>query len=313
MDEGRVPGQAQESRRDRLKQLRAFCEAVRAGSLSGAARAMDASQAVVSGHVRALEEELGAALFRREGGGLAPTRIGERLHHIARPLVEGLERLPELFEEHHTGVTGEALRIGAGEVSGGSVLPALVRRFQARWPRTRIEVRSGTGAERMNWLRGFELDLVVGAVGPVPGDIAFHPLVKAEPVVVTPKGHPLSRRKSVAIGALGGHRLIAQPAGRYVRTVQDVVLGLHGVRPRVVLEVEEWGSMLNHVAAGVGVAIVPDVCVSAGEPVGRVPIEHRFRLRTYGVAMRSDSLVSLAARRFVECALEDPQAPDGPG
>ena len=310
MDERRIGYEAPESRRDRLKQLRAFCEAVRAGSLSGAARAMDVSQAVVSGHVRTLEEELGAALFRRVGSGLAPTRIGGHLHHIARSLVEGLDRLPDLFEEHHTGVAAEALRIGAGEVSGGAVLPALVRRFHARWPRTRIEVRSGTGAERLSWLRGFELDLVVAAVGPVPGDIAFHPLVHADLALVTPKGHPLSRHGRVAIEALAGHRFIAQPAGRYVRHVQDAALALHGVHPRVVLEVEEWGSMLNHVAAGVGVAIVPSVCVSAHEPVCRVAIEHRFRLRTYGMALRRDGLVSLAARRFVALAVANAQAPD---
>ena len=303
MDEGRIRDGPPESRRDRLKQLRAFCEAARAGSLSGAARAMDASQAVVSGHVRTLEEELGAVLFRRAGTGLAPTRIGGHLYHIARPLVAGLERLPELFEEHRTGAGAEALRIGAGEVSGGSLLPGLVRRFQARWPRTRIEVRSGTGAERLVWLRGFELDLVIAAVAPVPGDIAFHPLAHADAVVVTPRGHPLGRRKRVAIEALGEHRLVAQPAGRHVRRVQDVVFGLYGVRPRVVLEVEEWGSMLNHVAAGVGVAIVPSVCVSAHEPVCAVALEHRFRLRTYGVAMRRDGLVSLTARRFVELAV----------
>ena len=313
MGEHPVGDGAPASRRDRLKQLRAFCEAVRRGSLSGAARAMEASQAVVSGHVRALEEELGAALFRREGSGIAPTRIGAHLHHVALPLVAGLERLPELFEERHTGVAAEALRIGAGEVSGGSVLPALVRRFQARWPRTRVEVRSGTGAQRLSWLRGFELDLVLGALGPVPGDIAFHALVHADAVLVTPKGHALGERGRVAIEALGGERLIAQPAGRHVRHIQDAAFALHGVRPRVVLEVEEWGSMLNHVAAGVGVAIVPDVCVGAHEPVCAVAIAHRFRLRTYGVAMRSDSLVSLAARRFVECAVEDPHAPDGPG
>ena len=306
MDDEHVPGSgAPESRRDRLKQLRAFCEAVRAGSLSGAARELDASQAVVSGHVRALEEELGAALFRRAGAGLAPTRVGGHLYHIARPLVEGLERLPELFEEHHTGVVAETLRIGAGEVSGGSMLPALVRRFQARWPRTRIEVRTGTGAERLEWLRGFELDLVVAAVHPVPGDIAFHPLVHTDAVLVTPKGHPLSRHESVAIEALSGHRLIAQPAGRHVRLIQDILFGLYEIRPHVVLEVEEWGSMLNHVAAGVGVAIVPNVCVSAHEPVCRVAIEHRYRFRTYGVATRRDGLVSLGARRFVELAVAD--------
>ena len=303
MDESRIGREPPESRRDRLKQLRAFCEAVRAGSLSGAARALDASQAVVSGHVRTLETELGAALFRRAGSGIAPTRIGVHLHRIARPLVEGLERLPDLFEEYHTGVAAEVLRIGAGQISGGYVLPEFVRRFQARFPRTRIEVHTGTGAERMNWLRGFELDLVVGAIHPVPGDIAFHPLVHADMVVVTPQGYPLGRYERVAIETLGDHRLVAQPAGHQVRTILDVSLALHGVRPHVVLEVEEWGSTLNHVAAGVGIALVPDVCVSADEPVCRVAIEPGFRLRTYGVAMRRDGLVSLGARRFVECAL----------
>ena len=305
MAEGRDSGGPPESRRDRLRQLRAFCETVRAGSLSGAARAMDASQAVVSGHVHALEEALGAALFRRTGRGLAPTRIGGHLHRIALPLVEGLARLPAGFGEDHTGVAAEALRIGAGEVSGGAVLPALVRRFQARWPRTRVEVRTGTGAERLECLRGFELDLVVAAIDPVPGDIAFHPLVHSDLVVVTPKGHPLASHERVAMEALGDHRFIALPVGRHGRRLLDVALALHGVRPRVVLEVEDWGSMLSHVAAGVGVAIVPDVCVRSHEPVCRMAIEHRLRLRTYGIAMRRDSLASLAARRFVTLALED--------
>lgn len=305
MDERPTVHGPAESRRDRLKQLRAFCEAARAGSLSGAARAMDASQAVVSGHVRALEEELGATLFLRAGSGLAPTRIGERLYHIALPLVEGLERLPELFEEHHTGAAAEVLRIGAGQISGGYVLPALVRRFQARWPRIRIEVRTGTGAERIKWLRGFELDLVVAAIHPVPGDIAFHPLAHADLVVVTPKGHPLSRCESVAIRALEGHRLIAQPAGHRARHIQDMALALHGVHPRVVLEIGEWGAMLNHVAAGVGIAIVPSLCVPPQEPVCRVALEQGAHSRTYGVVWRGDSLVSLGARRFIDSVLAE--------
>ena len=305
MDERTIVHGPGESRRDRLKQLRAFCETVHAGGLSGAARAMDASQAVVSGHVRALEEELGAPLFRRAGAGLVPTRIGGRLHRIALPLVEGLERLPELFEEHHTGVGAETLRIGAGQISGGYVLPALVRRFQARWPRTRIEVRTGSGAERMRWLRDFELDVMVAAIHPVPGDIAFHPLVRAEFVVVTPKGHPLGRCANVAIEALEGHRLIAQPTGRHARHFQDTAFTLHGVDPPVVLEVEEWGSMLNYVAAGVGIAIVPSLCVSPQEPVCRVALERGAHFRTYGVALRGDSLVSLGAQRFVECVLAE--------
>ena len=298
------------TRRDRFKQLRAFCEAVRVGSISGAARTLESSQPVVSKQVQTLEQELGVALFRRSGARIAPTRAGTNLRRIALPLVEGLARLPERFEEHHHGVDFDVLRIGAGEVSGGYVLPAMVSRFRARWPRTRVEVRAGTGAERLAWLRGFELDIALIATDDVPDDIEFHRLGQANAVVATPEGHPLARCERVAIEALARYPMVAPQAGRHVRHIQDTVLRLHGVHPRIVLEVEGWGSMLNHVAAGVGIALVPDLCVGPYEPVRTVRLEHPYAMRTYGVAVRRDRLAALAARRFVEVAVSGAQDAD---
>lgn len=299
---------ASATRHDRLKQLRALCETVRHGSIAGAARAMGASQPVVSNQLRALEKQLGVALINRQGARAAPTRAGESLHHIALPLVEGLLRLPALFEEHHRGGGAGTLRIGAGEVSGGGVLPDLVARFQARWPGTRVEVRTGSGRERLEWLRRFELDIVIASVEPVPADIEFHSLVKVDTVVITPLDHPLAGRHSVAIEELAGHAMVALNPRSYARRIHDLVLGLHGVRARVVAEVEEWGSMINCVAAGVGIAAVPRVCVSEHEPVHTVAIEHWFHRRSYGVATRRGGLVGLAARRFIEVVV--PGAPE---
>ena len=290
------------TRRDQLKQLRAFCEAVRCGSISRAAKALESSQPAVSIQVQSLEDSLGAPLLRRTGGGVAPTRVGENLFRIARPLVEGVLRLPELFNEHHFGVAAERLRIGAGEISGGWVLPELVKRFHGRYPRTRVEVRIGSGAQRLDWLRGFELDVIVVAFDFVPRDVEFHPLVQTDAVVVVPENHPLGRRESVAIEELAHHSMVAMASDRHIRQLQDEVLRLYGVRPRIELEVDGWVSMLNHVAAGVGIAIVPELCVSPHERVRTVALEHRYGLRTYGVAVRRDQLVSLAARRFVHMA-----------
>ena len=293
-------------RRDRLKQLRAFCEAVRLGSISRAARAVRSSQPAVSAQLRVLEEALGAALLRRRGTGVAPTRAGANLYRIARPVVEGLLRVPALFDAHHQGADSGRLRIGAGAVSGGAVLPGLVKRFQARYPRIRIEVRAGSGRERLAWLRGFALDLVVVSIAPVPGDIEFHPLVDVDCVVVTPEDHPLAGRDSVAIEDLAPWPMVAPLAGRRARRVFDIVLGQHGAHPPVVLEVEDWGSMLDHVAAGVGIAVVPSVCVAPHEPVATVRLAHRSLSRTYGLAHRRDRLLPLAARRFVGVAVSEP-------
>ena len=292
-------------RRDRLKQLRSFCEAVRLGSMSAAAGAVHSSQPAVSVQLRALEKELGVALIRRRGAGIAPTRAGANLYRIARPLVEGLLRVPELFDEQHRGADSGSLRIGAGEVSGGAILPWLVKRFNARWPRIRIEVRTGSGRERLAWLRGFDLDLVVTAITRVPNDIEFHPLVDVDGVAVTPEDHPLAGRESVGIEDLVPWPMIAPLAGSRSRRLFDVILELHGANPFVALEVPDWGSMLNHVAAGAGIALVPSVCVAPHEPVAKVALAHQFVYRTYGLALRRGGPVPLAVRRFVDVAVSE--------
>ena len=295
--------EALKSRNDRLKQLQALCEAIRLRSFSRAAKAVGSSQSAVSTQVRALEEEFGVALFRRQGAGIAPTRFGRDLDRVAHPLVQGLLRLPEVFEEHHRGVSVDTLRIGAGEVSGGLVLPRLVKKFRDRHPQARLEVRVGSGRQRLAWLRGFELDVVATAMDVVPDDIQFHPMVQSAPVLVTPRGHELAERASINIRAIGRHRMVASPAGSLLRHFQDVVMQLHDAHPRIVAEFENWSSMLNSVAAGVGIAIVPDLCVRRRLQVHVVPIEQSYGFRTYGLATRTKGMMTLTASRFIQLAM----------
>ena len=293
-------------RRDHLKQLRAFCEVVRLGSISQAAEGLGVSQSAVSNLVRTLEEDLGTALFLRHGGRVQPTSFGRHLNRVAIPLVEKLQRLPELFEDNHFGESVEKLRIGAGQFSAGFLLPDLLQRFQARFPRIRIELQTGTGAERLQWLRSFRLDVVIAAVAAAPAEIEFHPLVQANAVVITPQDHPLASRKRVSFKDIARHPMVVPAAGHYVRQVLEVVFSLHGVRPIVAVEVTGWDAIINYVAVGSGVAIVPDLSVDPREPVRKVAIAHAYQLRKYGVAVRRDQPIGLAAKRFVEFVKADP-------
>ena len=293
-------------RRDRLKQLHAFCETARHESISRAAERMGSSQPAVSMQVRALEDELGVALFERRGPRIAPTRVGMSLYRAAVPVVEGLLRLPALFAEERDGGAPRWLRVGAGEISAAYLLRGPLKRFKARYPDARIEVRTGTGPQRLEWLRRFELDAVIGVVDAgVPG-IEFHPLRSSTMVLATPLDHPLVGRGPVEPEALNRLQFIAPTPARHARRLQDTLLRVHGVTPRVLVEVDGWGAILNHVAAGVGVAFVPDICVVASEPVASIEIRARPVRRIYGVAVRRERLMSLAARRFLDCALAEP-------
>ena len=77
-------------KRDRLRQLQAFCYAVKFGSMTRAADELLITQPAVSLHIRELEHELQAVLFERKGRRIELSPAGERFHELAAPLVEGM-------------------------------------------------------------------------------------------------------------------------------------------------------------------------------------------------------------------------------
>ncbi len=98
---------------DRLKPLRAFCQTARLGSVSRAAEALFVSQPAITLQLQALERELGEKLFERSGRRLVPTRAGEVLYELARPLVEAIDTLPTAFRSRLKGLDPGELHIAA--------------------------------------------------------------------------------------------------------------------------------------------------------------------------------------------------------
>ena len=130
-------------------------------------------------------------------------------------------------------------------------------------------------------------------------------------VLVTPLDHPLANRGAIDPRVIARHQLVAPVSGRGARHLHDTLLHLHGVPPRVLVEVDGWSAIVKHVAMGAGIAFVPDMFVGVSEPVATVAMKARDVRRTYGIAVRSDGLMSQATRRFVEMlASEAPDAGD---
>jgi len=310
--ERRLAGNAERRTRrypkgDRLKQLRAFCRSARLGSISRAAQRLGLSQPSVSVQVSALEEELGLSLFDRRGPGLILTRVGERLYRLALPLVHGMDRFPDTFAEKHHGVFADILRIGAGELSGAHLLPPYLERFQRQYPGTRIEVRVGSGRERLRWLREFEIDLAVAAMDTPRPELSFHPILVSETMLITPEDHPLAGRTSVTPEDIAPYPVVGHASTHLVRRIMEAILRVEGVVLDVVVEVDGWDIIKKCVAAGVGVAFAPDLCLTAHDRLWRIPIGGRVPQRGYGAITRQDGLTSLAASRFLGIL-----APGGP-
>ena len=258
--------------------------------------------------MRSLEDDLAVTLFERNGPRISLSPDGRRLYRAAMPVVAGMDRLPDTFAERHHGEVAGEFRIAAGRATAAYVVPGHLKRFRDRYPGTRVNVRIGTGHERLTWLRGYEVDIVFGAVDVPPSDLDFVFLFESPIVLITPEDHPLAGRSSVELAEAAAYPAVMHGGDRHVRRVVDTIARMHGHAIDVVVEVDGWNMIKRYVEAGVGCSVVPDFCRTDRDRLWRIPFARYVSGPRYGVLVRSREIPSLAAERFIRLV-----APDFPG
>ncbi|MGI8856612.1 MAG: LysR family transcriptional regulator, partial [Thermomicrobiales bacterium] len=124
------------------QQLVTFERIVREGSFNRAARALDVSQAAVSGRMQALEAAIGGPLFVRGGRRVALTEAGEAFLPYARRALAVIAEGVEAARGAHTGRHGR-VAIGAVDSVVDGLLVPVVARFRAAHPAVAFSVRTG--------------------------------------------------------------------------------------------------------------------------------------------------------------------------
>jgi DNA-binding transcriptional LysR family regulator len=292
---------------DRLKPLRAFCQTARLGSVSRAAEALYVSQPAVTQQLQALERELGVRLFERSGRRLVPTREGETLYELARPLVEGIDGLGGAFRERLRGLDAGELHVAAGSSTILYLLPRIVEAFRAAQPDVRLILHNVTGAGGLDLLRSDEADLAVGSMLDVPADLDYAPVYRFDPMLIAPPDHPLARKRELDLQDLSPYGLILPPQRLTTYRLVDLVFQQNRVPYTVALEVGGWEVIKQYVAMGLGISIVTSICLTEAdrERVAARSLARWFPLRSYGVVMRKGKYLSPQARAFVDLIKPD--------
>jgi DNA-binding transcriptional LysR family regulator len=287
-------------RHNRLQQLRGFCYAAQTGSMSKAAAKMELSQPSVSLQIQALEKELNATLFERKGPKIELTHDGRILFELAQHLVEGFALLNETFEAKRSAIDIGRLEIAAGGSTIQYVLPAFVEKFVEKYPGIDLKLVNVTGQDGLKLLRDGEVDFCVGPMLDIPDDIEFRPIVKYDPVLITPKGHPLAARDKVTPRHICKYPLILPP--RHLSTWRQVEYAFtqEGLTYEVKLEVGGWEVIKKYVELGLGVSIVMSICMTGNENLEEIPVSGYFPQRTYGVVLRKGKQLSPQAKGFIE-------------
>ena len=260
--------------------------------MSKAAEKMFLSQPSVSLQIQALERELDAKLFDRKGPKIELTHEGRLLFELSQPLVDGFATLEETFNAKRHSIDSGRLVIAAGGSTIQYVLPAFVERFVEHFPRIDLRLTNVTGKEGMEILRTGEVDFSVGPMLDIPEDIEFRPNVSYDPLLITEKGHPLSKKRSVTPRDISKYPLILPP--RHLSTWRQVefTFAQEGLPYEVRLEVGGWEVIKRYVGLGLGVSIVMSICIEGGENLEIIPVKDYFPRRTYGVVVRKGRQLS---------------------
>ncbi len=285
---------------NRLKQMRAFCEVVRTGSITLAAQRLFLSQPSVTLQIQAMEREMGVTVFERRGPVLKLTPDGEALHALAKPLVMGIDSLQEDFAAQHGKLDSGVLNIGAGESTILYILPEAVSRFVTAHPRIQLKIDNVTGRDGLKMLRADEIDFAVGSMLDVPDDITYQPVATFDPALIVPLNHPLADHPSVTLEEISQYGLILPPRHLSTWRMVKYVFQQHNLTFTVTLEAGGWEVIKKYVELGMGISIVTDICLTGTEKLVSIPLNQYFPQRGYGLVLRKGRFLSPQARRFVE-------------
>lgn len=254
-----------------LRYLRYFLAVVAEGGVTDAASALGAAQSTVSTGLRSLERELAVGLFHRSARSVRLTPAGERLVPQARRILDDVDRLRGMAAQEGGGLRGQ-VRIGTFTAMEQMFdLPALLRRFQGRYPGIDVRLLASLGGSR-----GLGEDLVRGRLdvaflsGPARRGTEEVPVTSAPYIAVLPPDHRLAGRSSVRLAELSEDPWVDTLEGYANRADVERALGRQEIDRRVVAEVSGLPGIPAYVAAGFGVAVVPDVIECPGCAVAPV-------------------------------------------
>ncbi|MEZ0448979.1 LysR family transcriptional regulator [Cellulomonas sp. ICMP 17802] len=284
-----------------VRKLRMLTLLERLGTLAAVADELHLSAPGVSMQLSSLEKEVGIPLTQRQGRRVVLTPAGSVLAEHARDVVDRLSIAELELDALRAGTVGR-YTVAAFPSAARTILAEAFRRLRGEDGSTlELHLTTAEPEPALDALAAGAVDLaVIHAYSNVPRDVApdvaTH-VLGTDPVwlAVPALGDPSSRLEDYA-----EHPWIAPTGDVTCYAMVERACGLAGFRPRIVAESMDFAVQLALVAAGVGVALVPDLTVD------RVP--HGVRLlrpaapveRTVAVAARRSRLADPGVRHLTE-------------
>jgi len=252
-----------------LHQLSIFQAVATHRSYTRAAEELYLSQPAVSLQVRALERSIGLPLFERTGRILKLTEAGRELLSYSDRIFALLDET-QLVMEELSGARRGTVKVAASTTAGIYIVPGALGAFRHQNPELKLTLDVVNRFSVQERLLHDEVDLAVMGLIEDAHDLVVEEFVPNELVVIGPPDHRLAGRDKVPLEDLAKETILLREQGSGTRTDVERMFAGHNVPLHVGMELRSSGSIKQAVAAGLGIAVIPQAAIELELLTGRL-------------------------------------------
>ncbi|MBT8764964.1 LysR family transcriptional regulator [Metapseudomonas boanensis] len=287
-----------------VKQLRAFLAVAQSLSFAQACERLHLSQPALSLAIKSLEESLGGPLLVRTTRSVSLTPEGETLLPIARRLLADWDNAEELLRQHFTLQLGK-VSIAAMPSFAGNLLPVALKAFRNRHPKVNVAVHDVINEQVLDMVRNRRVELGIAFEPDSLDGLDFTPFYTDRFVAVVPTDCELASRQDVSWAELLRENFITLQRPSAVRLLlEETVAAQHGKLP-VAFESHQLGTIGRMVAQGLGVSVVPSLCIQQMQELGArcIALHSPEVARRVGLIRLAEHKLSTAAQALCDVLL----------
>ena len=243
-----------------LVSLSLFNLVVRTGSISKGAELAHLAIGAASKRISDLEAAVDAELLDRHSRGVTPTAAGAALQRHAQRILHDVDQLAAELSDHAKGVTG-VVRLWANTSAITQFMPVDLASFATFHPGIRIQMNEADSHEVVLAVLEGRADVGVFADRTPALGLQTLPYRQDRLVLVVPPGHPLIGRRRIAFVEAAAHDFVSLSEGTSIAQRLASASVQIGVPLRIRIHVRSFDAMCQMVAAGLGIAVLPDAAV----------------------------------------------------
>jgi DNA-binding transcriptional LysR family regulator len=286
-----------------LRHLAALDAVASEGTFGRAAERLGYTQSAVSQQIAALERLLGEQVFDRPGGPrpVVLTPVGAQLLEWGRELLARVDAMSLDLDLFRTGSVGK-LSIGTFQSVSAMLLPRIVARLRASHPSLELQVvETDVDEELAHALANGELEVTFYVAPAHPNMETIHLLDDPFVLLARPGQFPDG---PVRLADLADEPMVGQNPNS-CQLYNEAGLRATGLEPTYVYRTSDNGTVAAMVRAGMGVAIMPFLCIEPEDPrIAIHPLEPPIPDRSICLAWRRNRTLSPAAQHFIELTVE---------